>query len=68
MDVPGGYYAKWNKSDKESKYCMWYHLFVESKKQMNIMWNRNRLTGIEIKVVATTGEREGRRDTIGEAS
>ena len=33
MDGFGGYYAKWNKSDKERQInTVWYHLYVESKK------------------------------------
>ena len=59
MDGFGGYYAKWNKSEREDKYCIWYHLYVESKKH-------NKLVNIEKKtqthrcreLVATSGEKE----------
>ena len=32
IDVSRGFYAKWNKSDRE-KNTTWSHLYVESKKQ-----------------------------------
>ena len=30
MDGPGGYYTKWNKSDRKTS-TVWYLLYVESK-------------------------------------
>ena len=33
MNGPGGYYAKWNKSDRE---IVWFHLHIEPKKWTNI--------------------------------
>ena len=33
MSGLGGYYGKWNKSERErKKYTVWYHLYMESKK------------------------------------
>ena len=32
MKKPGGYYAKWNKPEKDN--IVWYHLHVESKKKL----------------------------------
>ena len=32
MGGPGGYYAKWSKSDKERD-TVWFHLYVQSKNQ-----------------------------------
>ena len=55
MDGPRGCYAKWNKSDRETK-TVWFHLYVESKKQTNNQ-NRNRLIDIGNKLLVT---REGR--------
>lgn len=34
MDGPRGYYDKWNESDRERQ-TLYFHLYVESKKQMN---------------------------------
>ena len=31
MDGLGGYYAKWNKPDRE-RHTVWYYLYMESKK------------------------------------
>ena len=33
MDGPRGYYAKWNKSDREKTNTTWFHLYVEFKQQ-----------------------------------
>ena len=35
MDGPRGYYAKWNKSDRERQNTIWFHLCVESKNKTN---------------------------------
>ena len=47
----------------------WYHLYVESKKmiQINYLQNRNRLTDIENKLMITKGERgrEGQIRSLG---
>ena len=41
---------------------MWYHLYVESKiwHKWTYLWNRNRLTDIESRLVVAKGERGGR--------
>ena len=38
MDGPRDYHTKWSKSDREETNIVWYHLYVESKKmiQMNL--------------------------------
>ena len=40
MDGPGDYHTKWSKPDRQRKTnIIWYHLYVESKKekiQMNL--------------------------------
>ena len=42
MGGVGGYYAKWNKSDKDT---VWYHLYVESKKiQPNSEYSKKKWT------------------------
>ena len=33
MSGARGYYAKWNKSDRERTNAVWFHLYVESKRQ-----------------------------------
>ena len=42
---------------------IWYHLYVESKKmmQMNYLHNRNRLIDIENKLMVTKGDSDGGR-------
>ena len=61
MGGRGGYYAKWNKSDRERK-ILYDTTYVESKKiQQTSEYNkrRSRLTDMEKKLVVTSGEREG---------
>ena len=66
MDLEG-YYAKWNKSDRERQIFYDYHLYVESKKiqQTSEYDKKERLTDIENKPVVTSREREGRRGNTG---
>ena len=61
LDEPRDYHTKWNKSDRERQISYDYHLYVESKKmiQMNLLTNRKRLTDRENKLVVTKGERQG---------
>ena len=35
MDGPREFYAKWNESDRGKTNTVWFHLCVESVKQMN---------------------------------
>ena len=57
MDEPRDYHTKWCKSKTNT---IWYHLYVESKKndtnELNLQ-NRNRLTDLENKLMVTEGER-----------
>ena len=48
-------------SQTEKDNIIWYHLYVESKKQYKwtYLQNRNRLTGIENKLTVTKGDSEG---------
>ena len=60
MDGPGGYYAKWNKVDKERQILhdstyMW-NLKIHIQ-QVNIK-KRKRLTDMENKPVVTSGDGE----------
>ena len=36
MDGPRGYYAKWNKSNRERQILLWFHLYVKSKQNEQI--------------------------------
>ena len=54
MDGTRGYYAKWNKSDRNTN-TIWPHLYVESKK-LNKQ-NKNRLIDTETKKVVARGRR-----------
>ena len=62
MDGPREFYAKWNKSDRKIPYeisqtnTIWFHLCVESKKQVNKKKNRKRLINTENKLVVARGE------------
>ena len=55
MDGTRGYHTKWWKSERERQ--IWYHLYVESKKQhkWTYLRNRNRLTDIENRLVPGVG-------------
>ena len=53
MDEPWGYYAKWNKSDREN--AMWSHLYVESEKQ-NKWTKKTKSIDIENKKVVIGGQ------------
>ena len=33
MDGPWGYYAKWNRSDREKLITIWFHSYVDLKKE-----------------------------------
>lgn len=37
MDRPGGHYSKWNKSEREEKNTVSYHLYVKSKKYSQLV-------------------------------
>ena len=52
MDGPRDYHTKWSNQRKKN---IWYHLYVESKKQhkWTYLENRNRLTDIENKPMVT---------------
>ena len=47
-------------SQTEKDTIIWYHLYVESKKmiQMNLLQNRNRLTDFKNKLMITKRERK----------
>ena len=53
-------------SQKEKTNTIWYHIYVESKiwHKWTYLWNKNRLSVIENKVMVTKGERWGRRDKL----
>ena len=64
----GGYYAKWNKSDKDKYcilycivYCIYIPLYLESEEynKLGIKQKRSSFTDIENKAVVIPGEREG---------
>ena len=65
MDGPWGYYAMWNKSDKERPNTVWFHLYVESKKQTNEQ-TKHKLIDTENRLVVTRGERGWGVGEIGE--
>ena len=52
------YHIKWSKSKTNT---IWYHLHVESKiwHEWTYLWNRNRLTDIENRLVIAKGEGVG---------
>ena len=63
MDRPRGYFAGWNKSDREILYFVAY-MWALKNKPMYIR-DRDRLTDIENELVITKGERKGRRGKLG---
>ena len=58
MDGPRDYHTQWNKSERERQ-TPWYLLLVESKiwYKWIYLWNRNRLTDIENRLVVAKQER-----------
>ena len=66
MDGPRGYYAKWNKSDRERQmpYDFTYMWNLKKWYKWTYLQNRNRLTDIENKLMVTKGETVG-RDKLG---
>ena len=61
MDGPGGYYAKWNKSDRErpilyDSMCMWS---LKNKTNEEIIQNRNTVIDTEDKLLVARGEGVG---------
>ena len=62
----GGYYAKWNKSNREKQIP--YDLYVESEKQNKLMniTEQTRLIDAKNKQVVARGKRIGRMIEIGE--
>ena len=65
MDGPRDYHTEWSKPDKD-KYHM-ISLYVESKiwHKWTYLWNRNRLTDIENKLMVIKGEGRWGRDKLG---
>ena len=61
-NINGDYHTKWSKSERAN--ILWYHLYVESKMwhKWNYIWNRNRLTDIDNRLVTAKGERVGRQN------
>ena len=66
MDGLRGYYAKWNKSNREKQIP--YDLYVESEKQNKLMniTEQTRLIDAKNKQVVARGKRIGRMIEIGE--
>ena len=66
MDGPRGYYAKWNKSDRESQilYVIIYMWNLNKTKQNKT----NRLIDTENKLVVARGEEIERTDKIGKGN
>ena len=64
MDRPRGYFAGWNKSDREILYFVTYMWALLKNKPM-YMQDGDRLTDIENELVITKGERKGRRVKLG---
>ena len=66
MDGVRGYYAKWNKSNREKQIP--YDLYVESEKQNKLMniTEQTRLIDAKNKQVVARGKRIGRMIEIGE--
>ena len=66
MDGPRDYHTKWNKSGREKQisYNITYKWNLKKWYKWTYLQNRNRLTGIENKLMVTKGERGG-RDKLG---
>ena len=67
MDGLGGYYAKWNKSERERQILDDIIYMWNLKSTIN-QWKqqkRNVIPDMKNKLVVTSGERENRRDVIG---
>ena len=60
MDGPRHYHTKWSKSDSERQvsYCITNMWNLKKRYKWTYLQNRNRLTDIENKLMATKGERE----------
>ena len=58
MDGLGGYYANWNKSDRERQilYDITYMWKLKKWYKWTYLQNRNRLTDIENKLIVTKGD------------
>ena len=61
MDGPGDCHTEWRKVDRERQisYDITYVWNLKKMTQMNLFINRNRLTDLEKKFMATKGERRG---------
>ena len=68
MDGPGGYYAKWNKSDREKQILCDFTYMCNLKYKTNAQTkqNKNRLIDTENKLVLAKREWGGGTDKIGE--
>ena len=66
MDGPRDDHTKWSKSDRE-RHSILYHLHVESKiwHKRTYLWNRNRITDLENRLMFAKCEGAWKKDAVG---